>query len=111
MPIPAMPALAPLDPPLQVVLVSPQIPPNTGNVARTCAVAGAGLHLVGPLGFDLSDRSLRRAGLDYCRDVAPEDRSARVRNLSAGIKSPSDIAGARAKILAALEREFGAALR
>jgi tRNA (cytidine/uridine-2'-O-)-methyltransferase len=67
-----MPALAPLDPPLQVVLVSPQIPPNTGNVARTCAVAGAGLHLVGPLGFDLSDRSLRRAGLDYWRDVAPE---------------------------------------
>jgi tRNA (cytidine/uridine-2'-O-)-methyltransferase len=72
MPIPAMPALAPLDPPLQVVLVSPQIPPNTGNVARTCAVAGAGLHLVGPLGFDLSERSLRRAGLDYWRDVAPE---------------------------------------
>jgi tRNA (cytidine/uridine-2'-O-)-methyltransferase len=72
MPIPAMPALAPLDPPLQVVLVSPQIPPNTGNVARTCAVTGARLHLVGPLGFDLSEKSLRRAGLDYWRDVAPE---------------------------------------
>lgn len=55
-----------------MVLVSPQIPPNTGNVARTCAVTGAGLHLVGPLGFDLEEKSLRRAGLDYWRDVAPE---------------------------------------
>jgi len=55
-----------------VVLLSPQIPPNTGNVARTCAVTGSRLHLVGPLGFDLSDRALRRAGLDYWRDVAPE---------------------------------------
>jgi tRNA (cytidine/uridine-2'-O-)-methyltransferase len=66
-----MPALAPLDPPLQVVLVSPQIPPNTGNVARTCAVTGAGLHLVGPLGFSLDEKSLRRAGLDYWSEVAP----------------------------------------
>lgn len=72
MPIPAMPPLVPLDPPLQVVLVAPRIPPNTGNVARTCAVTGSRLHLVGPVGFDLSERSLRRAGLDYWRDVAPE---------------------------------------
>lgn len=70
--MPAMPVLAPLRPPLQVVLVSPQIPPNTGNAARTCAVTGSRLHLVEPLGFSLDERSLRRAGLDYWRDVAPE---------------------------------------
>jgi tRNA (cytidine/uridine-2'-O-)-methyltransferase len=66
-----MPALRPLDPPLHVVLVSPQIPPNTGNVARSCAVTGARLHLVGPLGFSLDEKELRRAGLDYWRDVSP----------------------------------------
>lgn len=49
----------------QVVLVQPQIPPNTGNVARTCAATGTPLHLVGPLGFEISDRYLKRAGLDY----------------------------------------------
>jgi tRNA (cytidine/uridine-2'-O-)-methyltransferase len=48
-----------------VVLVEPEIPPNTGNVIRLCANAGARLHLVQPLGFDLSDKHLRRAGLDY----------------------------------------------
>jgi tRNA (cytidine/uridine-2'-O-)-methyltransferase len=48
-----------------VVLVEPEIPPNTGNVIRLCANAGARLHLVQPLGFDLDDRRLRRAGLDY----------------------------------------------
>jgi tRNA (cytidine/uridine-2'-O-)-methyltransferase len=67
-----MPVLPPLDPPFQIVLVSPQIPPNTGNVARTCAVTGTRLHLVGPLGFSLEDRDLKRAGLDYWADVAPE---------------------------------------
>jgi tRNA (cytidine/uridine-2'-O-)-methyltransferase len=67
-----MPRLPPCDPPLQLVLVSPQIPPNTGNVARTCAVTGARLHLVGPLGFSLDERSLRRAGLDYWPEVSPE---------------------------------------
>jgi tRNA (cytidine/uridine-2'-O-)-methyltransferase len=70
--MPAMIPLLPVDPPLQVVLVSPQIPPNTGNVARTCAVTGARLHLVGPLGFSLDEKDLRRAGLDYWADVAPE---------------------------------------
>jgi len=55
-----------------VVLVSPQIPPNTGNVARTCAVTGCRLHLVGPLGFSLEEKDLRRAGLDYWSEVAPE---------------------------------------
>jgi Predicted rRNA methylase (SpoU class) len=48
-----------------VVLVEPEIPANTGNIARTCAVTGAQLHLVMPLGFDISDRQLKRAGLDY----------------------------------------------
>ncbi|QQE63844.1 tRNA methyltransferase [Leptolyngbya sp. BL0902] len=49
----------------RLVLVHPQIPPNTGNIARTCAATNTHLHLVGPLGFDLSDRYLKRAGLDY----------------------------------------------
>ena len=48
-----------------IVLVAPQIPPNTGNVIRLCANVGASLHLVRPLGFDIDDASLRRAGLDY----------------------------------------------
>jgi tRNA (cytidine/uridine-2'-O-)-methyltransferase len=48
-----------------VVLCQPEIPPNTGNVIRLCANTGAQLHLIKPLGFDLSKRSLRRAGLDY----------------------------------------------
>ena len=49
----------------QVVLIHPQIPPNTGNIARTCAATSTELHLVGPLGFEISDRYLKRAGLDY----------------------------------------------
>ena len=48
-----------------LVLYQPQIPPNTGNVARTCAATGIPLHLVEPLGFSLEDRQLKRAGLDY----------------------------------------------
>ncbi|MEB3308035.1 MAG: tRNA (cytidine(34)-2'-O)-methyltransferase [Cyanobacteriota bacterium] len=48
-----------------VVLYHPQIPPNTGNIARTCAATATRLHLIEPLGFELSDRWLRRAGLDY----------------------------------------------
>ncbi len=48
-----------------VVLYEPEIPPNTGNIIRLCANAGAGLHLVHPLGFAMEDRQLRRAGLDY----------------------------------------------
>lgn len=50
---------------LNIVLVEPQIPQNTGNIARTCAVTGARLHLVGPLGFTIDDAKLKRAGLDY----------------------------------------------
>lgn len=53
-----------------VILHQPQIPPNTGNVIRLCANVGARLHLVAPLGFDLEDRQLRRAGLDY-HEYAP----------------------------------------
>lgn len=50
---------------LHIVLVEPEIPPNTGNIARTCAATGTKLHLVRPLGFSIDDRSLKRAGLDY----------------------------------------------
>lgn len=50
---------------LNVVLVEPEIPQNCGNIARTCAATGARLHLVKPLGFDVSDRAVKRAGLDY----------------------------------------------
>ena len=50
---------------LNIVLVEPQIPQNTGNIARTCAATGARLHLVGPMGFAIEDKKLKRAGLDY----------------------------------------------
>ncbi|MCI8595096.1 MAG: tRNA (cytidine(34)-2'-O)-methyltransferase [Oscillospiraceae bacterium] len=50
---------------LNIVLVEPEIPMNTGNIARTCAVTRACLHLVKPLGFDISDKAVKRAGLDY----------------------------------------------
>mgnify|MGYP006274610051 CR=1 FL=1 len=50
---------------LQVALVEPEIPPNTGNVGRLCAATGARLHLVGRLGFQMDDKTLRRAGMDY----------------------------------------------
>lgn len=50
---------------LNIVLVEPQIPQNTGNISRTCAVTGAALHLVKPYGFTISDKQLKRAGLDY----------------------------------------------
>ena len=50
---------------LNVVLVEPEIPQNCGNIARTCAATGARLHLIRPLGFDISEKAVRRAGLDY----------------------------------------------
>ena len=50
---------------LNIVLVEPQIPQNTGNISRTCAVTGARLHLIKPLGFDISDKAVKRCGLDY----------------------------------------------
>jgi tRNA (cytidine/uridine-2'-O-)-methyltransferase len=52
-----------------VVLIEPEIPPNTGNVGRLCLATGSTLHLVSPLGFSLGDRELRRAGLDYWEEV------------------------------------------
>jgi len=54
---------------MNVVLVEPEIPPNTGNVARLCAATGAALHLIGPLGFRLDDKTLKRAGMDYWAHV------------------------------------------
>lgn len=50
---------------LHIVLVEPEIPSNTGNISRTCSVTGASLHLVHPLGFDISEKQVKRAGLDY----------------------------------------------
>ena len=50
---------------MEVVLFQPEIPPNTGNVARLCAVTQSGLHLIEPIGFDLENRQLKRAGMDY----------------------------------------------
>lgn len=50
---------------LNIVLIEPQIPQNTGNISRTCAVTGARLHLVRPFGFEITDKHLKRAGLDY----------------------------------------------
>lgn len=50
---------------IHIVLVEPEIPPNTGNIARSCAATGSVLHLVQPLGFSVDDKSLKRAGLDY----------------------------------------------
>lgn len=55
--------------PFNIVLVEPEIPQNTGNIARTCAAVGSNLHLVRPLGFSVEDRYLKRAGLDYWNEV------------------------------------------
>lgn len=54
---------------LNIVLFEPEIPQNTGNIARTCAATGAKLHLVGPMGFTIDDKKLKRAGLDYWNDL------------------------------------------
>ena len=58
---------------LDIVLVEPEIPQNCGNIARTCAATGCSLHLVRPLGFDISDRAVMRAGLDYWHLVTVRD--------------------------------------
>ena len=58
---------------VNVVLVEPEIPQNCGNIARTCAATGSRLHLIRPLGFDISDRAVRRAGLDYWHLVQVSD--------------------------------------
>ena len=54
---------------LNIVLHEPEIPANTGNIGRTCVAAGARLHLIGPLGFSLSAKALKRAGMDYWKDL------------------------------------------
>lgn len=58
---------------LNIVLVEPEIPQNCGNIARTCAAIGARLHLIRPLGFDVSEKAVRRAGLDYWNLVQVQD--------------------------------------
>jgi tRNA (cytidine/uridine-2'-O-)-methyltransferase len=65
--VPSGPKLrfSPLDPPFHVVLHEPEIPPNTGSVARTCAATTSPLHLIEPLGFQVDEHAVRRAGLDY----------------------------------------------
>jgi tRNA (cytidine/uridine-2'-O-)-methyltransferase len=60
------------EPPFHVVLVEPEIPPNTGNVARLCAATGCRLHLIEPMGFRITDARLKRAGLDYWDSIRPE---------------------------------------
>ena len=59
----------------QLILYQPEIPPNTGNIIRLCANVGARLHLVHPLGFDMNERALRRAGLDYHEFVAVSEHA------------------------------------
>ena len=58
---------------LNIVLVEPEIPQNCGNIARTCAATGSRLHLIRPLGFDISDKAVKRAGLDYWHLVEVRD--------------------------------------
>lgn len=58
---------------LNIVMVEPEIPQNTGNIARTCTAIGAKLHLVHPLGFDISEKAVKRAGLDYWDKVEIEE--------------------------------------
>lgn len=60
---------------LNIVMVEPEIPQNTGNIARTCAAIGAKLHLVKPLGFEISDKYLKRAGLDYWDKLEIEEHN------------------------------------
>ncbi len=60
---------------IHVVMVEPEIPQNTGNIARTCAATGAKLHLVHPLGFDISEKAVKRAGLDYWDKVEIEEHT------------------------------------
>ena len=58
---------------LHIVMVEPEIPQNTGNIARTCAITGAKLHLIHPLGFDISEKAVKRSGLDYWNKLEIEE--------------------------------------
>ena len=60
---------------INIVMVEPEIPQNTGNIARTCAALGAKLHLIHPLGFDISEKAVKRAGLDYWDKVEIEEHN------------------------------------
>ena len=60
---------------LNIVMVEPEIPQNTGNIARTCAITGAKLHLVHPLGFEINEKAIKRAGLDYWDKVEIEEHN------------------------------------
>ena len=60
---------------LNIVMVEPEIPQNTGNIARTCAITGAKLHLVHPLGFDISEKAVKRSGLDYWDKLEIEEHN------------------------------------
>ena len=79
------PEASTLIPMFDVVLYQPEIPPNTGNIMRLCANAGARLHLIEPLGFVLDDRRLRRAGLDYRGGVSVQVHA----DFSAYVRTPS----------------------
>jgi tRNA (cytidine/uridine-2'-O-)-methyltransferase len=78
--------VSPLGPPLRVVLVEPEIPQNTGNIARLCAATQAELHLIGRLGFRIDEKAVRRAGLDYWHLVSlhvhPDLRTFELKNPS-----------------------------
>ncbi|MBQ8547975.1 MAG: tRNA (cytidine(34)-2'-O)-methyltransferase, partial [Lachnospiraceae bacterium] len=54
---------------INIVLLEPEIPANTGNIGRTCVATGSRLHLIEPLGFDISEKAVRRAGMDYWKDI------------------------------------------
>lgn len=54
---------------IQIVLLEPEIPQNTGNISRTCVVTGSALHIIGPMGFSLDEKHVKRAGLDYWKDL------------------------------------------
>ena len=79
-----------------VILHRPEIPPNTGNVIRLCANTGARLHLVRPLGFDIDDKQLRRAGLDYHEYAAMQVHD----DLDAALDAISKIEGAPSRVFA-----------
>ena len=87
----------------RVVLYQPQIPPNTGNVARTCAATTSPLHLIEPLGFAIDDRQLRRAGLDYWPWVDLQRHA----DLAAFERHRASLGGRLVAISAHAERSYG----
>jgi tRNA (cytidine/uridine-2'-O-)-methyltransferase len=94
----------PLPQPFHVVLVEPEIPPNTGNIARLCGATGSPLHLVGKLGFNIDEHAVRRAGLDYWHLVNvsthPDFEAAR-RAIEHGVTSETDVERSESKRTAA----------